>query len=402
MKRNLSGRRHTRRPAFNVGQTSVFGSAFVVNHQMVLPGESITSHNARLRLQSIPITSRLAGAYFDIMTFLVPYRLLWDGWEDFLVEGTGTLPVMGSNSKDMLLLAGDPQFPELAFDHVIENFFRSPWNPSVTAARLPHIDFLGDQMITDPSVFPDSEKLRMDVQTGTPDFVELEMDELAETQYKERQRNRVKRYSSGYAEMLADYGVNVQEGLVLAEYLGGARSWHYPSRTIDESTGYSVQSYMLDVNWKRDRKNVFSAEHAVLLDIAVLRPKVYPRNKLMSTEGLRTENHHFMMPAHEHDQTYRVDASGMYASMSGELDLRAPLFHGEWRVGQGFAGTGTGEPYSGYYDVAAQEQGVYPDYSAIAGTSDLDSNHHFAIDGKVRSAIRTWLTPPTEPNLDPS
>ena len=294
---DISNKRRTRSPRFNVSNTLSFGTLQIVNHQRVLPGESLQKHSVNLRMQSVPVNNVLAGAYFDLMTFYVPYRILWSGWEDFMVEGTGTPPVASAGGKTMLCLTGEPEWPILALDHILEEYFRSPFIPSATTdRRMPHFDWLADQNLTDPANFPVSEKVSMDVQTGTPDFVELDMDELAEAEYRQRMRNKLQNYSSGYAQLLSDYGVRVTEGVVAAEYLGGSRSWHYPSRTIDESTGFSVQSYMFDAKFKRDRKNAYFSEHGILVDVAVLRPKVYPRNKSFNSEYLLTSNADYGLP----------------------------------------------------------------------------------------------------------
>lgn len=386
-------RNRTRRPSFKSYVAGRFGFLELINHQRVLPNETLLEHSVKFRLQSLPIKTVLAGAYVDTYSFFVPYRVCWASWPDFLVAGSPAVPTLGADAPTALSFAGEPSLVQLARNHVLENFFQNDiWPAPSTVRNLPYVDQLGDQKIADPDTFPASEVVTMEVQSGSPDYVELDMDALREAQYLQRMRDLQGRFSSEYADILAAYGVDDLGGVAVAEYLGGARRWHYPSRTIDQSTGESVQSYMLDGGWKRDRKKMYFREHGVLLDFVALRPSAYPI-KAKNSEYLLSEPADFMFPVPR--ATFRKNASSMYPSAPGDLDLRSPLWHGEYRFGATGVGSGA-DVYVHRVTVDADEDLYYPDYAGMLVETEAGQNG-YAVDCKITTSFRTWLDRPQEP-----
>jgi len=58
----------------------------------VMPGQTASlSASLSFRTAALPVT--LSKLVVTTSYFFVPYRLLWDGWVDFITDGTGTFPV---------------------------------------------------------------------------------------------------------------------------------------------------------------------------------------------------------------------------------------------------------------------------------------------------------------------
>lgn len=100
-----------RRHQYNMGHY-VFtggriGQILPILRQEIIPGDTWHGHiSALLRLKSLaePV---MHPAYLDLYFFYVPHRLVWDGWEDFITEGTGNPPTIElSNATARALLYG--------------------------------------------------------------------------------------------------------------------------------------------------------------------------------------------------------------------------------------------------------------------------------------------------------
>ena len=395
-------RKILRKPGFNIAQSGVVSSLTMVNHQLVLPNETITKHQIRARFRSNPIRHPLMGAYLDTFTFLVPLSILWAGWEDFIAEGTGAPPTQATDFPSMLLRAGDPQFPYLAQRHIYENFFKSPYIENDSATLLPAVNTSAETSIFSPDLFPEPESVRMDVENDGTDYVELKIEDLWEAEYRERMRSKLgTKFQRPYLDLLSAYGVRATEYIPHAEYLGGTRQYMYPSPKINEETGFTVQSFMADISYVRDRKRTYVAEHSVLVDFVALRPKFYYAGRGISTEGLRTEREHYHLPVKSPDHLFRVDAGALFdgGSVPGEMDLRSPLFRGEQRVGDVLQNGPEGQaPYVASLDPADAAEVNYP-YRAVIAANDLAAGKQWVCEGRVSSHINTWLRPPVQPSL---
>lgn len=70
------------------------GQIVPILRQEVIPGDTWHGHiSVLLRLKSLarPV---MHPAYIDVFFFYVPHRLVWDGWEDFITDGTGNPPTV--------------------------------------------------------------------------------------------------------------------------------------------------------------------------------------------------------------------------------------------------------------------------------------------------------------------
>lgn len=70
------------------------GDMMPMGYFEVVPGDTISG---KVDLHYITDTTSsfvMNRAYYDLYAFYVPYRLLWDGFPEWLINGTGTLPVV--------------------------------------------------------------------------------------------------------------------------------------------------------------------------------------------------------------------------------------------------------------------------------------------------------------------
>ena len=67
-----------------------------LNHIEVVPGDTIGGEIS-VRYQSDNTVSLVMNrAYFDLYAVYVPYRVLWDDFPTYLIEGTGTVPTVAN------------------------------------------------------------------------------------------------------------------------------------------------------------------------------------------------------------------------------------------------------------------------------------------------------------------
>lgn len=67
--------------------TAEMGGLYPVGHYEVLPGDTVQQHTSALIRLSPPQSPVMHPALVRFHTFFVPYRLVWDGFEDFITGG---------------------------------------------------------------------------------------------------------------------------------------------------------------------------------------------------------------------------------------------------------------------------------------------------------------------------
>ena len=78
--------RNIRNPRFPVTNTGKFNELIPCHKSLVVPGETMKRLSLKTRMQSIPVTKALTGAYYDVWFFYVPFRLAVNNWEDFILH----------------------------------------------------------------------------------------------------------------------------------------------------------------------------------------------------------------------------------------------------------------------------------------------------------------------------
>ena len=385
-----------RTPTFDAVQTAPFYEGALLNFEYIYPGESIRERNIRFTMNSVPVARAIDGAYVDHWQFLVPLRIIFDQWEQFILgDDSVSLPVAAAADADkrVLVKVGDITFPKLAMDHVFENFFTDPAMPSkVNPYDLPLVDGHTEvQMAADMQSEPPVEA-RFPVEGSSPnEYVDIDPTELRTAEYLERMRQRVARYTDPYRDFLSGFGVRSFDDLQLAEYLGGSRRWITPVRSVNPSNGLSTQSYGVDFD-KAYRKPIYSREHAILLDIVAVRPKAFPNAHNKNVESLWTKPEHWLPIPDTMDSQIDVPANMIYQGQPDtRLHPKTPLFAGAFRVGHGLIAPSGGYTFVNKYAHSNANQFAYPPSFV---TPKFEGGGHATFDGRIRSVIRTRLSRP--------
>lgn len=136
------------RSVFNLSNTMKFtcdmGELIPCYIRELVPGDTIQiGHNSVIRFQPL-VAPLLHEVYANVEDFFVPYRILWDDWEDFLTGGedgttTPTLPVWNTANNAVGSLwdyfgfptgvnagtGGRPtSFPLYAYNHIWNEYYR--------------------------------------------------------------------------------------------------------------------------------------------------------------------------------------------------------------------------------------------------------------------------------------
>lgn len=368
-------RSNTRRPRMNVASHAMFGRHAMSSYQLVMPGETLQSISHQMRLQSVPISSPFVGAYADMWTFYVPLRLIWDGFEDWILDGTGSPGTTGAPNPNSLTRSGDVDWLNAAWTRVYDDFFAMDNAAPVSGQYLPGLDAYGFEVESEKDV-----EIDVDATSGSE---HVNLKDIRQAYRASRWSQQKSMFTAGYSSLLAAHGVDVSDMMIMPEFLGGRRKWIYPSRTIDESTGFSVQSYMTDLQLKQDRKRFYFPEHGLVFTCVAVRPKIYDT----SLSPFLNDIHRQVMLS----DMYGVDPEwrpGLYKA----------LWHGESITTPSINGA-TWKPVM-EYSPADDTERMYPDYGAIVGTTDLVSDNHYAFDAVTSYGIKTWLDKPKYHNVE--
>lgn len=298
---------------------------------LIAPGESLKTYTGRFRLQSSPIDTPLLGAYFDLWAFYCPMRIAWAEWPEFIMGGTSA--AMPTALGNRAWFEDPAKTVPVLFGNSIQAILDEYLMPGDTvAARMPPPDFTGEFFTR---VWPEKDSVTVPIDVTSETF---SLDDLEEAQAQARYRKRVDAMTASYEDYLAAHGVRVDDlVLVTPELLGSRRTWLWPSKAIDTTTGLTSQSYFLDVEFRLGRPRYF-AEHGYFIVLGALRPKV-----LMPTDPQDTE---WLLQGPERvPQTHSLEQHRQYTAtiLGVERTLLSDDFL--WK-GQAYVGNSASSPWS--------------------------------------------------------
>jgi hypothetical protein len=177
--------------------------------------------------------------------------------------------------------ATGPDWVIRAYELIVNSYFRAPddaeyvYDALSDLAYLPIVDQTFEARGSTSLVSIDEQ---IDVSGGT-----LSIEDLREAQAKLRYRETRAKFSDRYYDFLKRQGVRVTEQMAdMPEMAGHYRKFLWPQKTVDQSTGFTVQSYVHDCHAEFNKPR-YLQEHSILLSVACLRPK------LVSYGGLAIE-----------------------------------------------------------------------------------------------------------------
>jgi hypothetical protein len=400
-------KRITRSPRFPVNTNGKFGAASPVAKIWVNPGETLNRLKFKARIQSSPIAKPLAGAYVDTWFFYVPHSVSWDGWHDFALSGTGTVThTSGATAVSRPFFKNYSQtrekLYESAYAEIINIYFRGKGDVAHSVggglAQLPACDMTGERMALEDE---DAIDQTINVSSGT-----LSLKEVSEKFAELRRLRKIEEWSTSYVDYLKRFGVNSKQlSTIEPEMLGHVRKWVYPSKTISQSNGTTVQSYFCDIDMRLDKRRFFP-EHGYIIGISSIRPKIV-------YEALDTFDEFFvashgsvpMLDMAPEDRRVSQSTTAYLASYNEVQTYNMANF---LKYGQSLTGKFTDSDAMHYGKVGSgsrtmEDLRVPPvgDYTALlAGSTTLSDSMHYAIDGVSSVSIHsplTWISKAQKP-----
>jgi hypothetical protein len=269
---NLS--RNIRKPRHILANTGKFGRLVPFSYHHVFAGESQHNIKSSLNFQSVPISTRLAGATVDVWYYYVPHRLVWSDFPNWVMgDGSYTTPVTHAAHGDALFgVNGGVQSHFLAagYEMIVNQYFREEHDQYTIAndpAILPIVDRTAE---TQGDEDYEEEDETIDVSGGTLSIREIER-RRARLAYE----RKVEAIDGKYTSWLRSQGVNANEAVAqIPEFLGHYRKYIKPQQTVNQTSGATVQMYKHECNFTLSKRRFFQ-EHGYVIGCYSMRPKIH-------------------------------------------------------------------------------------------------------------------------------
>lgn len=386
-------KRQIRKPRFVIGNAGKFGRLIPFTYHPVFAGESQHNVKTMMNFMSKPISQRMSGATLDIWYYYVPWRLVWDQFPEWAMgDSTYTPPTSHSVHGDALFgaqaNAWQSHMLAASYEQIVNQYFREEHDQYVIGndpAVLPIVDRTAE---TQGDEDYEEEDETIDVSSGTLSIREIER-RRARLAYE----RRVEALDGKYTSFLRAQGVNANETVAqIPEFVGHYRKYIKPSKTINDSTGLSVQTYAHECSHNLTKRRFFQ-EHGVVIGCASIRPKVH------LTGGFNADAYMWESPSYfphvgQLAENKKIQNASFDSRGGGEneadgtpatyLNIDHYLWNGRTHV------LNAESDYINTYDPTDDETALYPSaaWDAVLATA---SDKHFHLEGVVSSKIATPL-----------
>lgn len=389
--------RQMRKPRFVIGNTGKFGRLQPFNFSYVFAGETQKEIKAQLNFMSEPIVAAQSGATIDVWFYYVPYSLIWSDWSKWIMgdevsrlsysdaAAGKTLWGKTTSSNDAGYWGEQDHMLANAYKSIVNHYFLDDENQVSSAPTAPiAIPIVDQSMETTGDVDLGNEDETIDVSSGS-----LSIKDLERKRANLRYERRVEMMDGKYINWLKNQGVNANETLAeVPEFLGHYRRYIKPSRTVDQSNGFTVQHYGHECKIKLTKRRYFQ-EAGVMIGVYSVRPKVH------LTGGYDLSAHMFRYPQNfpqvgqlaEHKAVVATtDYTG--AELQGNpttfFSNDAAIFKGRHQA------FNVDTDYIKAYSPTTDEEAMYPTaaWDAMLVTSQ---DVHYAVDGVVSHSLVTPL-----------
>jgi hypothetical protein len=387
--------RQMRKPRFVIGNTGKFGRLQPFTYSTVYAGETQKEIKAQLNFMSEPIAVAQSGATIDVWFYYVPYSLIWDNFQTWImgdsVETLSTTDHIDSRTLWGVSSIRSEQDHMLgnAYKKVVNHYFRDDENQISAVPTSPVAIPIVDQSAeTSGDVDLDNEDETIDVSSGT-----LSLKELERKRATLRYERRVEMMDGKYINWLKNQGVNANETLAeIPEFLGHYRRYIKPSRTVDQSNGFTVQHYGHECKIKLIKRRYFQ-EAGVVIGVYSVRPKVHLTGGFDLTAAQFASPQQFPQVGQlaEHKKVMSVDGNswGGYENETDNnpatyMSIDAGLFKGRHHA------FNVDSDYIKSYDPTDDATAMYP---TAAWDSMLVTSQevHYAVDGVMSHSLVTPL-----------
>lgn len=393
--------RQMRKPRFVIGNTGKFGRLQPFNYSTVFAGETQKEIKAQLNFMSEPINHAQSGATIDVWFYYVPFSLIWDNWQNWIM-GDGSEVLAESDHSNSRTLWSTQNYNDqglnFVWDHmlgnaylkVVNHYFRDDETQLTSVPAAPvSIPIVDQSAETTGDADLDEEDETIDVSSGT-----LSLKEVERKRANLRYERRVEMMDGKYINWLKNQGVNANETMAeIPEFLGHYRRYVKPSRTVDQSNGFTVQHYGHECKIKLTKRRYFQ-EAGIVIGVYSVRPKVH------LIGGYDTQSHMFSNPQNfpqvgqlaEHKQITHPTSGSSWGAYENESDnapttymsIDASLFKGRHQA------FNVDTDYIKAYDPDKDSQAMYPQ-DAWDGMLVTSQDVHYAVDGVVSHSLVTPL-----------
>lgn len=388
---NLS--RQIRKPRFIIGNGGKFGRLIPFSYHHVFAGESQHNIKSQLQFMSKPVAHRMSGATVDIWYYYVPWRLVWSDFPTWIMGDSTLTPPNSSNTEGSALFGSmvsyQAHFLGKSYELCVNEYFREEhdqYTLSSDPAVLPIVDRTAE---TQGDEDYEEEDESIDVSGGTLSIKTLEQ-HRARLAYE----RKVESLDGKYTSFLRAQGVNANETVAqIPEFLGHYRKYIKPQRTVNDSTGLSVQTFAHECTHTLSKRRFFQ-EHGCVIGCASIRPKVHLNGGANADSFIWNTPQQF--PHVGQLAEHKKIADGAFQNRGGienesdftpntYLNIDHYLWNGRTHV------LNVDSSYINAYDPTNDETALYPSAAWDAVPTDNSAAQHFNFEGVMSTKVATPL-----------
>lgn len=392
-------RRQMRKPRFVIANKGKFGRLVPFHREYVFAGETMKKLKCSMNFMSKPIALAQSGATIDMWYYYVPMPIVWSDFPQW-VMGDSTLNVPSTNQAagrtlwgvgadhDAGINACHEHFSYEAYLKILNHYFRDDENQIASCTAPESLPIVDRSAETTGDVDLENEDETIDVSGGS-----LSLKELERKRANLRYERRVEMQDGKYVNWLKNQGVNANEQLSeIPEFLGHYRRFVRPSRTVSQSTGFTVQHYGHDCSMELTKRRYFQ-ESGMIIGVAAIRPKVHLSGGYDTSSaiwvaperfphvGQLAEHKKVMGSIGDSDGGFENSATG---SPSTYMSIDASFFKGRHEA------YNTDSAYVKTHNPSNDADAMYPT-AAWDGVLETTSNDHFHMDGVMSTSLVTPL-----------
>jgi hypothetical protein len=275
------------------------------------------------------------------------------------------------------------------YEMIVNEYFREEHDQYTIAndpAVLPIVDRTAE---TQGDEDYEEEDETIDVSGGTLSIRTLER-HRARLAYE----RKVESLDGKYTSFLRAQGVNANETVAQRpEFLGHYRKYIKPQRTVNDSTGLSVQTFAHECTHSLSKRRFFQ-EHGCVIGCASVRPKVHLNGGYNADAyiwqtpqqfphvGQLAEHKKIATAAFQSTAGYENEADGNPATY---LNIDHYLWNGRTHVNN------VDSSYINAYDPTDDETALYPSQAWDAVPTDNTASQHFNFEGVMSTKVATPL-----------
>ena len=392
-------RRQMRKPRFVIANKGKFGRLIPFHAEYVFAGETMKKLKASMNFMSKPIALAQSGATIDIWYYYVPLPIIWSDFPEW-VMGDSTINPPTTNfvtgrSLWNLSIGGDAALGNThdhllheAYVKTVNHYFRDDENQITSTTAPVGIPIVDQSAETTGDVDLDNEDETIDVSGGS-----LSLKELERKRANLRYERRVEMQDGKYVNWLKNQGVNANEQLSeIPEFLGHYRRFVRPSRTVSQTTGFTVQHYGHDCSMELTKRRYFQ-ESGMIIGVAAVRPKIHLTGGYNTVGSMWRSPERFPHVGQLAEHKKVMDVTGQsQGGYENELDnnpstymsIDASVFKGRHEA---YNADGS---YVKTHNPTSDADAMYPT-AAWDSVLETTSNDHFHMDGVMSTSLVTPL-----------